>query len=79
MYCLSLALPNSYLIDKICKKERKKGLNESQTSLSSRHSLKEYYHMIEDTLLFHLWLKKKSFFGSHVEVKISDMDSKASE
>ena len=60
-------------------KKSKKGINESQTYLFSRDFLKDHYHVVEDTLLFHPWLKQGSLLDSEFEVKFCDIDSKVFE
>ena len=45
---LNFSLINSYIIDELCQKKRKKRTNDSQTHLFSRQFLKDYYYMIQD-------------------------------
>ena len=77
LYCIYLALSNSYLVKELCTKKRKKAANEVATSMLSNSFLRGYYCVIEATLLFHLWLKKEQYLKSDFTVNDENVDSRA--
>ena len=77
VYCLCLSLSNSYLIESLCTKKRKKKSNELIASSLSKEYLKGFYGVIQETLLFHLWLKKDKYLKSDFEINTADVDSRA--
>ena len=52
IFCIYLALSNSYLIEKLCAKKRKKDDKHKTTPLLTTDFLRGYLSMIEDTLTF---------------------------
>ena len=77
VYCLFLALSNSYLITELCTKKRKKSHDSSETFLLTQTFLRGYMGVIEQTLLFHLWLKKDNYLKTDFEVNPGEIDSRA--
>ena len=77
LYCVFLAMHNSYLIEELCKKRRKKIQQNENGPYITKALLQQFFSILEDTLLFHLWLKKDKFLKTDFEVKRRDVDSKA--
>ena len=75
VYCLFLALSNFYLINELCKKKRKKSHDYNETYLLTHNFLRGYMGIIEQTLLFHLRLKKDKYLKSDFEVDPGEIDS----
>ena len=61
IYCVLLALSSSYLVKHICTKKQKRSANDIDIPLLSTSFLSRYLSVIEDTLLFHLWLKTDNY------------------
>ena len=76
LYCLFLALSNSYLIDNLIKKKKKQTGDEPREDITVQF-LREYKQVVEDTLLFYLWMKKDNFLKSDFEVPENEVDSRA--
>ena len=76
LFCLFLALSNSYLIDKLIKKKKKKKGDNPAEPITLQF-LREYKQVVEDTLLFYLWMKQEQFLKSDFEVKDGEIDSRA--
>ena len=70
-------MSNSDLVKCICKKKREKAGNEVNTPLLSKYFLRGHLSVVEDTLLFHLWLKNDNDLKSNFTVKESIIDSRA--
>ena len=77
VYCIFLALSNSQLIEKLCTKKRKKRTDEVITPNLTIDYLRGYFDVIEETLLFHLWLKKDKYLKSDCEIENGNVDSRA--
>jgi hypothetical protein len=80
VYCFYLALSNSYVIDALCSKRRKKLPSDNghrDTPLFTRDFLRSYYNVIEDTLLFHEWLKQDLFRKTDFETPQDNSDCRA--
>ena len=77
IYCIYLALHNSYLIDELCKKRLKKVAQHGSGEFFSKAILFKFFKTVEDTLIFHLWLKQDKFLKTDFEVRRRDVDSKA--
>ena len=77
VYCLFLALSNSHLIETLCTKKRKKRIDEVVTPNLTTDFLRGYFGVIEETLLFHLWLKKDRYLKSDFEIENGNVDSRA--
>ena len=77
IYCVFLAMHNSYLIEELCKKRQKKIRENDNGPFITKALLQQFFSILEDTLTFHLWLKKNRFLKTDFEVKRRDVDSKA--
>ena len=77
VFCIYLAMSNSYLIDELCTKKRKKSQMNSNIPQISRNFLRGYYNVIEDTLIFYAWLKQERFLKSDFEIVENQIDSRA--
>ena len=78
IYCVYLAFLNSHLISELTKKKRKRCIQQDNDTFLSLPILFNFFKVIEDTLLFYLWLKKDHFLKEDFEVRRRDVDSKAS-
>jgi len=58
IYCIYLALHNSYLIDDLCMKRIKQIAQQDNGEFFTEVLLYKFFKVVEDTLIFHLWLKK---------------------
>ena len=76
LYCIFLALCNSYLIKELMKKKRKRTETEPSKNLTLQN-LRDFKTVVEDTLLFYLWMKKETFPKSDFEVKKNQRESRA--
>ena len=74
LYCIFLALCNSYLIKELMKKKRKRTETEPSKNLTLQN-LRNFKTVVEDTLLFYLWMKKETFPKSDFEVKKNQRES----
>ena len=77
LYCLFLALSNSYVINQLCKKKRKRTVDIPTTANLTLDFLRGYKQVVEDTILFYLWMKKEKFLKSDFEVVDDEIDSRA--
>ena len=80
IYCLFLALGNSFLINMLINsrgKRKRDDLNNDAQILNIPF-LSKYFEFIQDTLIFHLWLKKDKYKKEDFYVKRRHFDSKAS-
>ena len=79
VYCIYLALNNSYCIQELCKKRFKKRDSHGDNSppFITRDFLRSYCGVIEDTILFHEWLKQDQFLKSDFVVENNGVDSRA--
>ena len=77
VFCIYIALCNSYLVSELCKRKRKKNQHDNTGTHISRDFLRGYYNVIEDTLLFYAWLKQESFLKSDFEISGNNIDSRA--
>lgn len=68
---------NSYLLEELCKKRKKKIQQNDNGLYITKALLQQFFSILEDTLLFHLWLKKDKFLKTDFKVKRRDVDSKA--
>ena len=76
LYCIFLALCNSYLIRELLKKKRKRTENERSQNITLQN-LRDFKTVVEDTLLFYLWMKKETFPKSDFEVRRNQRESRA--
>ena len=75
VFCVYLSLMNSYLISDLCKLKKRKHDDIDNTPLITTHFLRGYFGMIENTLMFHLWLKKDQFLKTDFVVANGEVDS----
>ena len=61
IYCMYLALQNSYLVDELYKKRIKRIAQNDNGEFFTEGLLYKSFNVVEDTLIFHLWFKKISF------------------
>ena len=76
LYCIFLALCNSYLIRELLKKKRKRTENERSQNITLQN-LRDFKTVVEDTLLFYLWMKKETFPKLDFEVRRNQRESQA--
>ena len=76
LFCLFLALSNSYLINSLIKKKKKKKGDDPPEPITLQF-LRDYKQVVEDTLLFYLWMKNEQFLKSDFQVKEGEIDSRA--
>ena len=79
VYCIYLALQNSYCIKSLCKKRLKKRdcHQDGNPPMISRDFLRRYCAVIEDTILFHEWLKQDEFLKSDFVISENEHHSRA--
>ena len=79
-YATWLALMNPHVIRKLCAKNKKKIKKDGTNGVIkiTRQFLRAYTAVIEDTLLFHRWLKKERYLKTDFDVKEGENDSRAS-
>ena len=79
VYCIYLALQNSYCIESLCKKKFKKRdcHGDENPPLITRAFLRAYCSVIEDTILFHEWLKQDEFLKTDFVINDNAIDSRA--
>ena len=77
IYCLFLALSNSFLIKNLCTKKRKRLDDEHDAPLIKRPYLIKLNKVIHDTLIFYLWLKQEKFLKSDFQLSRRGVESKA--
>ena len=77
IYSIVLALSNSFLIERLCSKKRKRGHDSDKAANISIKMLVKLVKVMEDTLIFHLWLKKDKFKKDYFKVYPGNTDSKA--
>ena len=77
IFFIYLALSNSYLIELLCTKKRKKDDKHTTAPLLTTDFLRGYLSMIEDTLTFYLWLKKDTYLKSDFEICGDNLDLQA--
>ena len=77
IYCLFLALSNSFLIKHLCLKRRKKLNDDEEVPFITRELLTKLYTVIHDTLTFHLWLKQDKFKKSDFLLPRRGVESRA--
>ena len=58
-----MVLSNYFLIEDLCKKQRKKIDNDPNTPILTADLMRGYFAVIEETLLFHSWLKQDNFLN----------------
>lgn len=63
VYCVYLCLSNSYCVKALCSKKRKRQKNQphSEVPYVTRDYLRGFRQVIEETLIFHQWLKEDSY------------------
>ena len=63
VYCVFLALSNSFCIKELCKKRRKKRLSDGDNDppMITLRFLRAFANVIESTILFHEWMKQDRF------------------
>ena len=76
VYYLFLSLSNTYITDEFFKKKRKKTSNEYQAPFLTRRFVTGYADVIQDTVLFNLWLKKGLSLKLDFEINASFTDSR---
>ena len=69
-------LSNSYLIEVLCTKKRKKDDTHTTAHLLTTDLLRGYLSMIEDMLAFYFWLKKGKYLKSDFEICDDNLDSR---
>ena len=79
VYCLFLALSNSYCIKELCKKRKKKCLadGDNEAPMITLAFLRGYTNVIEGTILFHEWLKQDKFLKTDFVVDDGNIDCRA--
>ena len=77
IYCVFLALSNSYLITSLCLRKKKKFHDDEDVTFITRDLLENLYTVIHDTLLFHQWLKQDKFKKSDFMLSRRGVESKA--
>jgi hypothetical protein len=80
IYCFCLALSNSYLVEFLCTKKRKQYDDDSgdtEVPFITKEFLKSYYMVIEDTLIFHQWMKQNNYKKFDFITQPGEVDSKA--
>jgi hypothetical protein len=79
IYCLYLVLSNSYLVNFLCTKKRKKydnGSGDTEVPFITKEFLKSYYMVVQDTLIFHQWMKQDKYKKSDFIRQPNEVDSK---
>ena len=61
IHCVLLTLSNSYLIEKLCSRKTKRGVECDKILVISNKLLVKLGKVLEDTFLFHLGLKNDIF------------------
>ena len=78
LFCLFLALCNSYLINNLLdKKMKKKSDDDVPAQKFTIQYLRGLKQVVEETLLFYLWMKNKKFPKSDFQVHDNQIDSRA--
>ena len=61
IYCIYLALQNSYVIDELCKKRIKRIAQNENGKFITEGLLYKFFNVVKDTLIFHLWFEQDKF------------------
>ena len=79
VFCVYLALSNSYCIKELCTKKRKQRENEAVRSVPklTLDYLRGFKNVIEETITFHQWLKQDSYLKSDFEDRPDGSDCRA--
>jgi hypothetical protein len=79
IYALYLAFMNPYVIEQLSKaKVKKLPSQQTATQYHTKHSLRYFATVIEDTVLFHQWMKQDNYLKSDFDVPPRGIDSRAS-
>ena len=76
MYCEFLALYNTNLVEQLLVMRRKKNANDdNDPPFFTIDYLQKLLSILEETQLFHLWLKKDLYLKSDLEKNNGEVDS----
>ena len=76
VYCVFLALCNTNLVEQLLVRRRKKNYNDdNDPPFFTIEYLQKLLSVLEETVLFHLWLKKDSYLKSDLERNNGEVDS----